>query len=70
MAANVSVSGWDATGMYDLDMYFFNAECSPVGSASTEVADEVGAFAAGTKYILVSAFMGAEVQFELSATQS
>lgn len=67
--ATVSVSGSDATGLYDLDMYFFNAECSPVGAASTEVSDEVGVFAAGTKYIIVSSFMGAEIEFELSATQ-
>lgn len=67
--AEVSVSGSDATGTYDLDMYFFNAECGSVGEQSTENSDEVGAFAAGTKYVLVTAFMGLEVEFTLEATE-
>lgn len=69
VTANVSVSGGDATGQYDLDMYFFNAECAPVGAASTETQDEVGAFGPGTKYILVNSYMGAQVEFELKATE-
>ena len=67
--ANVAVSGGDATGMYDLDMYFFNAECAPVGAASTETQNEIGAFAPGTKYILVNSYVGAEVTFDLVATE-
>lgn len=69
VAATVAVTGSDATGLYDLDMYFYNAECAPVGAASTETQDEIGAFGAGTKYILVNSYMGAEVEFELKATE-
>lgn len=67
--ANVLVAGGDATGIYDLDMYFFTADCAPVGAASTPDSDEIGAFPAGTKYVLVNAFWGAEIEFELTATQ-
>ena len=69
VSATVSVSGGDATGLYDLDMYFFNADCAPVGAASTAESNEVGAFAAGTKYVLVNSFMGAEIEFDLVATE-
>ena len=69
VAANVSVSGGDATGTYDLDMYFFNADCSPMGAASTAESNEVGAIGPGTKYILVNSFMGAEITFDLVATE-
>lgn len=69
LTATVEVSGGDATGLYDLDMYFFNADCAPVGAASTETVDEVGAFGPGTKYILVNSYMGAEVTFDLTATE-
>ncbi|MEA2451988.1 MAG: extracellular elastinolytic metalloproteinase [Actinomycetota bacterium] len=65
----VQVSGSDSTGIYDLDMYFYTADCSSTGSASTEAADELGAFPAGTKYVLVNAFFGAQVEFTLKATE-
>lgn len=69
VTSTVLVSGSDATGSYDLDMYFYSAECSPMGSASTEASDEFGAFPAGTKYVLVNAFVGAQIEFKLTATE-
>lgn len=68
VAANVELSGSDATGGHDLDMYYFNAECGSTGATSTGSVNEIGAFPAGTKYVLVNAFMGAELVFELKAT--
>lgn len=67
--ATVAVSGGDATGLYDLDLYFFNADCAPVGMSSTAEPNEFGAFGAGTKYVLVSAFLGANITFDLVATE-
>lgn len=69
VAATASISGTDATGIYDIDMYFYDADCALVGSASTEVANEVGLFAAGTKWVVVTAFFGVELEFDLSATE-
>lgn len=69
VAASVSVTGSDATGLYDLDMYFFNADCAPVGAASTAESNEIGAFGAGTKYVLVNSFAGAQITFDLTATE-
>ena len=70
VAALVTISGSDATGMHDLDGYFFSEDCSPLGEASTAAADEVGAFPPGTKYVLVSAFFGMELVFDLEAVQA
>ena len=67
--ATVTASGSDAAGIYDLDMYFYNADCQAIGAASTAGSDETGVFSAGTKYVLVDSFMGAQVEFELTATE-
>jgi hypothetical protein len=69
VTSTASLSGGDATGFYDLDMYYFNADCAPVGAASTAESSETGVFPAGTKYVLVAAFMGAQLEFELTATE-
>lgn len=67
--AQVGVRGSDAGVGHDLDMYFYSAECAPTGSASTETADEIGVFPAGTKWVVVSAFAGLEIEFDLAATE-
>lgn len=69
VTSTVQVSGSDALGIHDLDMYFFSEDCASTGSASTEVADEIGAFPAGTKYVFVSAYFGAQLEFKLTATE-
>lgn len=70
VTATVALSGSDASGTYDLDMYFFNETCAEMGNASTDTPDEIGAFPAGTKYVLVSAYVGVELEFTLEATQA
>jgi hypothetical protein len=67
--AQVGVKGSDAGIGHDLDMYFYNAECTPTGAASTETADEIGVFPAGTKWVVVTAFVGLELEFDLAATE-
>jgi hypothetical protein len=62
--ANARLSGSDVTGTYALLMGFYDADCEPRGSAG-----EAGAFDAGTKYILVKAYRGANVEFTLTAVE-
>jgi hypothetical protein len=63
------VTGTDATGMHDLDVYLFDDGCDETGESSTEAADEFGTMVAGTKYVLVTAFMGAEINFTFEAEE-
>lgn len=65
--SNVNLSGGDAAGLHDLDMYFFDETCSPNGALSTEAVDEFGLMPAGTSYVFVSAWMGVEVTFDFKA---
>ena len=65
----VQVTGTDATGMHDLDLYFFDDGCGATGESSTEAADEFGTMVAGTKYVLVTAFTGAEIAFTFEAEE-
>ncbi len=43
---------------YDLDMYFFDADCNIVGTANAEGTDEFGAMLPGTKYVLLHNYTG------------
>ncbi|MDQ3953021.1 MAG: hypothetical protein M3279_08680 [Actinomycetota bacterium] len=65
--SNATLSGGDATGFHDLDMYFFDETCSPNGALSTDAVDEFGLMPAGTSYVLVSAWLGAEITFDFKA---
>jgi hypothetical protein len=67
--AQVGVTGSDAGAGHDLDMYFYDESCGSTGSASTEAADEIGVFPAGTKWVVVTAFFGVELEFDLVATE-
>lgn len=69
VTAQVGVTGSDAGIGHDLDMYFYNADCAQTGSASTETADEIGIFTAGTKWVVVTAFAGLQLEFDLAATE-
>ena len=68
--SNVELSGSDAAGILDLDMYFFNETCDATGAISTTALNEVGLMAAGTKYVLVSAFFGADADFTFSSVST
>ncbi len=68
--ANVVLAGGDVTGAHDLDMYFYDAECNATGAASTEASDEMGMFAAGTRWVVVTAFAGVELEFTLNAEEA
>ena len=69
VTSNAQVTGGDASGMHDLDLYFFDDACAPTGSSSTAAADEFGVMPAGTQYVLVTAFTGLEVTFSFEAIE-
>ena len=69
VSAQVNLSGSDAAGIYDLDMYYYGPDCAPTGSASTAEPEEVGVFPVGTKWIVVSAYFGVQLEFALAATE-
>lgn len=76
VSANVSLDWHDWTGVYNLYMLFFDADCrftgragaSPLPSAG-DAGKEKGAFPPGTSYVLVSAHRGALVNFTLTAVE-
>ena len=69
ISSDAELYGSDVTGGHDLDMYFFDAACEPAGEASTTAYDEVGVIAAGTKYVLVSGFVGTQLEFTFKAVE-
>lgn len=66
----VSIVGADAAGLHDLDIFFFDEACAPLGALSTDAVDETGPMPAGAKYVLVTAFLGVEITFEFKATEA
>ncbi|MGI8774025.1 MAG: hypothetical protein ACR2KQ_03245 [Actinomycetota bacterium] len=70
LSAEVLIRGADPLALYDLDLFFFSADCSPRGEQATPDSDELGFIAPDTKYIFVSAFTGAEITFDVTVTES
>lgn len=68
--SNVTLSGADAAGILDLDLYFFSATCDSTGAISTPSVNEAGLMAAGTKYVLVTAYFGADAAFTFSSVST
>jgi extracellular elastinolytic metalloproteinase len=66
--ATVLAAGSDLTGAYDIDMYYFSATCDPLGDNNEEGSDQMGLMPAGTKYVLVNSYFGAELEFTFTAT--
>ena len=63
------VTGTDAIGQPDLDMYYFDAECAEIGASATGRFSETGVMPAGTAFVLVSAFLGGSSEFTFEASQ-
>ena len=55
---------------YDLDLYFFNADCELIGSAASSAADESGTLPSGTAYVLTSNWAGAATEVTLKAVDT
>lgn len=69
VTSEVQVTGTDASGMHDLDLYFFDESCGFQGEASTDAADETGVMVPGVRYVLVTAFFGTNIDFTLEAKE-
>ncbi len=70
IATDVTTAGTDLTGEHDLDLFFFDEGCGFVGSLNTPEVNEFGPMPAGTRYVLVTAFLGAEITFDFKATET
>lgn len=66
-ATNVTISGTSAGDLHDLDIHFFGDGCSSLGGLSTDQTAEFGLMPVGTKYVLVTAFMGVQTDFVFKA---
>lgn len=62
----VKVSGASAAP-WDLDVYFYAADCAVTGSAASSAADESGTIPSGTKYVLSHLWSGANVEVSVLA---
>jgi extracellular elastinolytic metalloproteinase len=69
VTSTVNLTGGDATGIYDLDMYFYDESCASKGAASSAGTDELGAMPSGVKYVVVSAFWGVQVNFNFESVE-
>ncbi len=65
----VTVTGTSAAP-HDLDVYLYSADCTVLGSAASSAADESGTLPSGTKYILSHLWSGAQVDIEVTATDT
>ncbi len=67
-AHKVSTTGSGA--LYDLDLYFYNADCELIGDAASGAADESGALPSGTKYMVTNNWVGGGVEVDLTAVDT
>ena len=68
--ATLEVKGADATGAYDLDVYFYDAGCALMEPYLTDGADPAGAINAGAKWSVVTMAAGANATFTMTATNT
>lgn len=69
VASDASLNGQDATGGPDMDMYFYDEACVSTGDVATTELNEYGIIPEGTKFVVVSAWMGADISFEFEAVE-
>lgn len=66
--ATLEVLGSDASGAYDLDVYFYDAGCGLMEPYMTDGADPSGAIPAGATWAVVDLLVGVNASFDLTAT--
>jgi hypothetical protein len=66
--ATLEVLGSDASGQYDLDVYFYDAGCSLMEPYMTDGADATGPIPGGATWAVIDLFVGANASFKLTAT--
>ncbi|TDO35150.1 fungalysin/thermolysin propeptide [Kribbella sp. VKM Ac-2527] len=65
----ISVKG-QGTGVWDLDVYFYNSSCQLLGQVATAAADETGVIPSNAKYVVTHLFLGAAVPVTLTITDT
>ena len=55
---------------HDLDLYFYDEECTPIGSAASSNANESGTIPSGTAYVVTHAWLGVNTAVTLRATDT
>ena len=55
---------------HDLDVYFYDDECTPIDSAASSSADESGTIPSGTAYVVTHAWLGVNTAVTLRATDT
>lgn len=68
-AHKIEVHG-GGTAPYDVDLYFYDASCALIGTASSSAADESGTLPSGARYVLTQLWLGAAVPITLTATDT
>jgi hypothetical protein len=66
----VTVTGAETPAGHDLDVYFYGADCTLLGSLASSNADESGVIPGGAAYVLTALYTGANVPFTLTATDA
>lgn len=66
--AMLDVKGADATGAYDLDVYFYDAGCALMEPYLTDGVNPAGMIIGGAKWAVVTMPVGANATFTLTGT--
>lgn len=64
---NVTITATEVGVPHDVDISFFDEKCASKGALATDSTDEFGLMPIGTKYVLVTAFMGTQMDFTFKA---
>lgn len=67
-SASLKIEGSDASGLYDLDVYYYDASCGLMEPYLTEGTNPAGPILGGAKWAVVSMFTGANASFKLTGT--
>ena len=68
--ATLALTGSDATGQYDYNVYLYDGDCNLMEPYIEDGADAAGAIPAGAQWAVVDMVMGAEGSFKLTATNT
>lgn len=68
--ATLAVTGSDATGQYDYNVYLYDGDCNLMEPYIEEGADPAGAIPAGAQWAVVTMVTGAQGSFKLTATNT
>lgn len=69
-SGQIQTVGSNPIGLYDLDLYFYDAACASTGGTlATDVVDEAGPIPPGTTWVVVHNWLGVNTNVALKATR-